>query len=116
MDFYRGWKDYVAGFGNVTGDHWMGLQYIHDMCPPAKPCVLRVEVMDGDENHSPLYAEYTNFSLTGFSDQYRLSVGSFSGTAADGLTHENHQRFSTYDRDNDAYLHNCAASMMGMVV
>jgi len=24
VDFYRGWDNYVAGFGNLTGEHWLG--------------------------------------------------------------------------------------------
>ncbi|KAF6022118.1 hypothetical protein EB796_019572 [Bugula neritina] len=28
VDFYRGWDDYVAGFGNLSREHWL------NHCPP----------------------------------------------------------------------------------
>ena len=28
-DFYKGWADYVAGFGSFKREFWLGLDHIH---------------------------------------------------------------------------------------
>ncbi|XP_035663840.1 neurotrypsin-like [Branchiostoma floridae] len=40
--------------------------------------------------------------VSGESDGYRLHISGYSGTAGDSMAHNNGQRFSTVDRDNDA--------------
>lgn len=109
VDFYRGWADYVAGFGDLDGDHWMGLQDIHTLCPPSKPCTLRIDLRDDQlfkfGTHSQTHwVEYSAFSLGGYTEKYRLSVAGYntSSTVGDGLTSYHHGiPFTNYDRDND---------------
>merc|ERR1712062_12975 len=69
-------------------------------------------------------AKYSDFSLCGFTDNYRLSLGAYNGSstagdtmtnnAFDGSVSSNGMAFSTYDRDNDnARDYNCAAFLHG---
>ena len=53
------------------------------------------------------------FKVSDATDNYRLTIGGYSGNAGDSLAYQNGSPFSTYDRDNDAYLHNCAAMWEG---
>ena len=29
VDFYRNWTDYVHGFGDISGEYWLGLSKLH---------------------------------------------------------------------------------------
>ena len=123
VDFYRGWDEYVAGFGDVTGDHWMGLQDVHRLCPLSKPCRLRIYLQD-DHVYSPqttVWAEYSSFSLAGFTENYRLSLSGYNistSTVGDAMLTNynlNNMYFSTRDRDNDRYYRggSCAVKFHG---
>jgi len=124
VDFYRNWVQYVSGFGEVTGDHWLGLENIHTLCPPSRPCILRVDLKDPQYNNGQVvWAEYSSFSLKSYSDNYRLSISGYDAksTAGDGFiktgsstqTH-NGMQFSTKDKDNDKDSgRNCAVQFHG---
>ena len=73
--------------------------------------MLRVEVEDWSGNRA--YARYGSFRVRDEGDKYRLSVGSYSGTAGDSLAYHNGMYFTTKDRDNDQYGDNCAQSYAG---
>jgi hypothetical protein len=77
VDFYRGWSDYKVGFGNLTGEFWLGLDKIHRLTTFTTQNVLRVDMWDFDGTHA--YAKYKNFSVASESDSYKLIVGNFSG-------------------------------------
>ena len=99
VDFYRYWTDYQQGFGNLSGEFWLGLDKIHRLTPTATQ--LRIDMGDFDGNSS--YAQYSSFSVGDSVSQYTLSVSGYSGTAGDSLAGaHNGQRFSTRDQDNDA--------------
>ena len=110
VDFYRGWTDYKNGFGSPTGELWLGNDRIHRLTASGNT-VLRVEVEDWSGNRA--YARYGTFRVGDEGDKYRLSVGSFSGTAGDSLVYHNGMYFTTKDRDNDQYGGNCAQSSTG---
>ena len=75
-NFYRGWKDYKNGFGDLNGNFWLGLDNIHRLTKSSKN-VLRVDLMDFD--YSKAYAKYETFAVASESEGYKLSVGGFSG-------------------------------------
>ena len=111
VDFYRGWNDYKSGFGQLTGEFWLGNDKIHRLTA-ARPCSLRVELEDWDGVR--VYAKYGNFSIGDEHAQYRLEVGSYSGTAGDSLASHNGMAFSTKDRENDRHGRvNCATYWTG---
>ena len=110
VDFYRYWTDYQQGFGNLSGEFWLGLDKIHRLTSTATQ--LRVDLQDFEGNSA--YAKYTSFSVGDSSSKYILSVSGYSGTAGNSLgSHSNGSPFSTRDQDNDAYSGSCAQSFKG---
>ena len=77
VDFNRGWSDYKVGFGNLTGEFWLGLDKIHRLTTSTTQTFLRVDMMDSGGRHA--YAKYKNFSVASESHSYKLNVGNFSG-------------------------------------
>jgi len=110
VDFYRGWNDYKPGFGQLTAEFWLGNDKIHRLTA-SRPSSLQVEIEDWDGVR--VYAKYGRFNIGDEKAQYRLEVGSYSGTAGDSLTYHNNMAFSTKERDNDRYSGNCAVKFTG---
>uniref|UniRef100_A0A1X7UN41 Fibrinogen C-terminal domain-containing protein n=1 Tax=Amphimedon queenslandica TaxID=400682 RepID=A0A1X7UN41_AMPQE len=103
VDFYRNWTDYENGFGDLTGEFWLGLSKIHRLTKEGSN-TLRVDLEDFDNDTR--YANYSTFSVSDGSTEYILTVGGYSGTATDSLWWHNGLRFSTRDNDNDRWLIN----------
>ena len=116
VDFYRGWDDYVAGFGdNLESEHWLGLEKIHRITAAFPSNTLRIDFADLDGETT--YAKYSTFDIKGSDENYKLVVGGFSGEATpgagDSLSYHNNAPFSTHDRDNDETSVNCAEGYDG---
>ncbi|XP_073343203.1 fibrinogen-like protein 1 [Pagrus major] len=117
--FNRSWAEYKDGFGDMDaelGEFWLGNDNLHYITTQGNYS-LRINLEDFDGNQR--YAEYKNFQLANEEDHYRLTFGSYVGTAGDALSGSyqvgvsgwaSHQgiKFSTYDQDNDNYGGNCA--------
>ena len=113
VDFYRFWKQYQQGFGNLSGEFWLGLDKIHRLTSTATQ--LRVDLKDFDGNSR--YALYSSFSVGDSSSKYILLVSGYTGTAGDSLGCESKRHnghcFSTKDRDNDVWEGSCAQTYHG---
>ena len=66
-----------------------------------------------DWNGVKVYAKYGKFNIGDEQAQYRLEVGSYSGTAGDSIRWHNKMAFATKDRDNDKHSGNCAVAYTG---
>ena len=101
VDFYRNWIDYEDGFGNLTGEFWLGLGKINRLTKEQSN-TLRVDLGDFDGNTA--YAQYLTFSVGNSTTEYTLTVGRYYGTAGDSLARwHNGMKFSTRDNDNDKW-------------
>ena len=110
-DFYRNWADYVAGFGQLKGEHWLGLEKLVCLTTRRPRTELRVDLADYEGNYK--YAQYSFFSVGNSGTNYRLNIAGYTGTAGDSLTYSNGIQFSTKDRDNDQWGANCANDRHG---
>ncbi|XP_033625575.1 ficolin-2-like [Asterias rubens] len=111
VDFYLDFANYSRGFGNLEGEFWLGNDNLHRLTAQGE-YELRVDLTGLDDDTG--FAIYGSFSIADVSDNYRLMVGSYSGTAGDKLSPHNNQAFTTKDRDNDAKsIYNCAERWHG---
>ena len=112
-DFYHGWDDYVKGFGDLSGEFWLGLNKIHRLtnAAPDVNSTLRVELEDFKKEAR--FAKYDLFKVDDSSMKYEIEIGGYSGDAGDSMTYYNGMKFSTNDQDNDVSHLNCAASYKG---
>lgn len=115
VDFYRNWKDYKNGFGNLSGEFWLGNEKIYQITDQAK-YKLRIDMWDWEQtteypdgNH--YYTESSSFRLDNETHFYSLSVPddyyAYSGYGGSGLRVHSGP-FITHDVQPDIIRGNCA--------
>ena len=112
VSFYQPWDMYVNGFGHLSGEFWLGLNYTHRLTS-GRRSELRVDLKDFDNKTA--YAQYNVFAVGDAASMYTLSIDGYSGTAGDALPPRvnNNIKFSTIDRDNDNWALSCALRYRG---
>ena len=71
-----------AFIGNLKGEFWLGNDYLHRLTVSTN-MLFRVDMEDYDGDRR--FAEYTTFSVADESDDYRVRINGYRGTAGDAL-------------------------------
>ncbi|XP_038062890.1 microfibril-associated glycoprotein 4-like [Patiria miniata] len=112
VDFYRNWTEYQSGFGQLSGEFWLGNNALRALTASSAKWQLRVDLEDWDGDMR--WAEYGEFSVQG--KKYSLRIGYYddNSTLPDSLIRHNGYNFSTKDQDNDILAStSCAVDFEG---
>uniref|UniRef100_A0A4W5QMV4 Angiopoietin 2a n=1 Tax=Hucho hucho TaxID=62062 RepID=A0A4W5QMV4_9TELE len=111
VDFHRTWKEYKMGFGNPSGEYWLGNEFV-SILTNQQPYVLRIQMMDWEENSG--FSLYDQFSLGSEAEKYRIHLKGYSGTAGKiSSLGQPGSDFSTKDADNDRCVCKCSQLTTG---
>ncbi|XP_043990545.1 tenascin-N isoform X2 [Gambusia affinis] len=110
LDFMKRWRQYIAGFGNLTEEFWIGLDKIHELTNTPTQYEIRFDLGLGSER---AYAVYDNFKIAPVRQRFKLTIGKYRGTAGDAMTYHQGRPWTTIDSDNDLALTNCARTHKG---
>jgi angiopoietin 2 len=111
VGFNVNWANYENGFGNPSAEYWFGNSYLSQLTSYTQ-WILHIDLTD--KSGAQTYAAYSNFKVGGPATNYQLtSLGTYSGTAVDGLSYSLGMAFSTPDADHDNCTCNCAKAWEG---
>nr|UCK81474.1 fibrinogen domain-containing type 2 protein 1 [Arenicola marina] len=112
VSFYKTWDEYTAGFGELSGEFWLGLEHMHLVTDQGN-YEFKIEALAW--NGKLYYAVNPDFYVASEMDEYRLSVGNMTeGNSVDVLGALDGTQFTAHDRDNDEWhSQNCAQYYRG---
>ncbi|KAK7926143.1 hypothetical protein WMY93_008453 [Mugilogobius chulae] len=112
LRFSRSWADYSDGFGNLAGEHWLGLKKVFQIVNQKDTRFqLHIALVSKDDITS--YASYDDFHLDNETLFYGIHLGRYAGSAGDafrGYDQDQNQDtapFSASDVDNDGCNPSC---------
>ncbi|VDI59490.1 Hypothetical predicted protein, partial [Mytilus galloprovincialis] len=80
VDFFRNWTDYKNGFGDLTGEFWLGNSKIHEITTKNEyELYILMEDLEGEQR----YARYKTFYIGDIQSKFTLEIGGYSGNAGD---------------------------------
>ncbi|XP_028336981.1 angiopoietin-2 isoform X3 [Physeter macrocephalus] len=111
VDFQRTWKEYKVGFGNPSGEHWLGNEFVSQVTNQ-KRYVLKIHLKDWEGNEA--YSLYDHFYLSSEELNYRIHLKGLTGTAGKiSSISQPGNDFSTKDADNDKCICKCSQMLTG---
>ena len=113
VDFYRNWTDYQSGFGELTGEFWLGNDNLVTLTSDDSQGTWELRVDLGDWEGNTAWAKYSDFKIS--PGEYTLNIGQYdsSSTGRDALGYSRGRAFTTKDNDNDGANSNCAQIRKG---
>ena len=121
-NFYLNWTDYKQGFGNLSGEYWLGLDHLYELTSKfyfvrkilhsfcfyrldSKRTELLFELVDWDLKK--VYALYDDFQIGNEFEMYRVkTLGKYTGDAGNSFYPHQNANFSTADNEHSG---TCAA-------
>lgn len=76
LDFFQGRNNYKVGFGDLTGEFWLGLEMLYSLTSK-KYYIFRFDLENA--NGETTYAEYDHFAVERESLKFRLKIGNYLG-------------------------------------
>ncbi|XP_047459691.1 angiopoietin-2a [Mugil cephalus] len=111
VDFHRTWQEYKKGFGDASGEFWLGNEFVSKMTSK-KSYKLRIQLNDWEGNSG--FSQYDEFSLDGEAQNYKIHLKGYSGTAGKiSSIGQPGSEFSTKDADNDKCVCKCSQLTTG---
>nr|Q9U8W8.1 RecName: Full=Techylectin-5A; Flags: Precursor [Tachypleus tridentatus]BAA84188.1 techylectin-5A [Tachypleus tridentatus] len=108
--FYKPWKNYKLGFGNIEKDFWLGNDRIFALTNQ-RNYMIRFDLKD--KENDTRYAIYQDFWIENEDYLYCLHIGNYSGDAGNSFGRHNGHNFSTIDKDHDTHETHCAQTYKG---
>ncbi|KAK8735367.1 hypothetical protein OTU49_005637, partial [Cherax quadricarinatus] len=109
VNFTRTWHDYKTGFGDPSGEYWLGNDNLHALTSGGHRYRFRVIATNllGEQRS----AVWETFSVANEASKYRVTLGGYSSTSTlgDALTSQHTwalmdgMSFTTVDRDHDTW-------------
>ena len=108
-DFNVPWASYKAGFGDPSGNFWLGNDRLHQLTGGGGELqkyrlLVDLQTVGGQS----FYATYATFVIDDETNGYQLHVGGYSGTAGDALAYHDGMKFSTPEVGNSPAGSLCA--------
>ncbi|XP_068423953.1 angiopoietin-2a [Clinocottus analis] len=111
VDFHRTWQEYRKGFGDPSGEFWLGNEFVSRLTVQ-QSYKLRIHLSDWEGNSG--FSQYDQVSLEGEAQNYRIHLKGFSGTAGKiSSIGQPGSDFSTKDADNDKCVCKCSQLTTG---
>ncbi|KRF98426.1 uncharacterized protein Dwil_GK27934 [Drosophila willistoni] len=111
LNFFRNWTEYTRGFGDLSGDFFIGLDKLHAI---TKSQTHELYIYLEDFSGVTRFAQYDDFYIENENVLYKMTkLGTYTGDAGDSLKTQKDHKFSTYDSDNDSTNENCALTRLG---